>query len=124
MDLRAQVTEPEAQSSDPSIPATELAEALRNRDWYRVLSQSIAAQVQGLRDGCDNIVSYATSAQSSLRDGFESLPNEFEPSSPRYWYISFQCNKTWFTVLEVSSQTLPLEPLSYTFVVIYLFSFV
>lgn len=71
------VAEPKAARAPPA----ELASTVRDRYRYKVLLQSLAAQVQGLLAGYCNIVSRAQGSQDSIRDGLGPLLKEFEPLS-------------------------------------------
>lgn len=71
-----------AQAQVPCIPLAKLADAFRERDRYKVVLQSVAAQVQGLRAGYAGIFSRFWAKLSSLRDRLGPLLNEFKPSSP------------------------------------------
>lgn len=63
-------------------PPAEVADTFYKQDRYKVLLQSVAAQVQGLQADRADIVTCARTRQSSLCDELGLFLEEFEPSSP------------------------------------------
>lgn len=79
--LRARVIKSESRANAPTIPGAKLAEAMRDRDRYPVLIQSVASQVQGLQDSYADIAIRAEFSQYSLRDFIGPLLGKIKLSS-------------------------------------------
>lgn len=71
--LLALVAELKSKAIAPTIFAAGLSEAVRERDWYRVLLQSVAAQVQSLQDELFDIINCAKFSELYLCDGLGPL---------------------------------------------------
>lgn len=76
--MRTWVTKPEANLYASCAPPSDLSDAVCDRDRYKVLLQSIAAQVQALQAGYANTVRRSQGSQASLRDSLCSLLVAFE----------------------------------------------
>lgn len=81
--VRIQVPELKADHKSLLAFPFDLAAAVRDRDCYKVLLQSSAAQVWELPYGYSNIVSSAQGRQASIRDGVGLLLKEFQHSFSR-----------------------------------------